>query len=375
MENRPGQHLINHIALVLDASWSMQDLENAVIRTADDLVAFLATDSQEKRQETRVSIYSFGTTITCHVWDMDVLRLPTLKEHYAARREDTALIDATLLALDDGDLITEKYDDHAHMVYVITDGQENASKLGGERPGFGRLPYSFLAPKMKARLAGLKDNRTVAVLVPDEQGVRQAREFGFDNILIWDASTEAGLERAMATIKTATANYTTSRATQTGFRGTKSLFVGANVDAAAVKAAKLTPLTPKQRVITRVVKTDDSFEKPVKPVTKSRLKPEMGWFVKIEDFVKRINKGMYPLGDAFYELVKPESIQGDKEIAVVEVNTQQVFIGDGARQLLGLPAGKTRVKPDLNPNYTIFVQSNSLNRHLPHGCQVMLLKR
>jgi hypothetical protein len=52
-----------------------------------------------------------------------------------------------------------------------------------------------------------------------------------------------------------------------------------------------------------------------------------------------------------------------------------VFVGDGARQLLGLPDHIVSVKPDMNPDYTIFIQSNSVNRHLPHGSQVMVLKR
>jgi hypothetical protein len=110
-------------------------------------------------------------------------------------------------------------------------------------------------------------------------------------------------------------------------------------------------------------------------VTKSRLKPEMGSFVEIEKFVKRVNKGDYPLGDVFYELVKSETVQADKEIAVVENNTNKVFVGDGARQLLGLPAQRCRVKPDENSDFTVYVQSNSLNRHLPHGSQVMIIKR
>jgi hypothetical protein len=81
------------------------------------------------------------------------------------------------------------------------------------------------------------------------------------------------------------------------------------------------------------------------------------------------------VGDAFYELVKTERVQADKEIAVVENNTNKVFVGDGARHLLGLPDHVVTVKPGMNPEYTIFVQSNSLNRHLPHGSQVMLIKR
>ncbi len=379
--NSSAKNLTTHVALVLDSSGSMSRLQHKTVKVADDLIAHLANQSKEMNQEWRVSVYTFDDTVNCHIWNMDVLRLPSMKAYYRIGGM-TALVDATFLALDDGDKITEHRGDHAFLTYVLTDGGENVSR--GNNPsalrasgGFGRIPKDELVRQMKERLSGLKENRTLAVLVPNEAGVSEAKSFGFKNILLWDASSEAGLEKAAEAIKASTTTYMEAR-TQgaAGLRSMKgSLFVGANVDAKAVRAANLTPLPTSKRKIVRVTKSDDSFEKIVKPVTKSRLKPEMGWFVEIEKFVKRINQGVYPVGDAFYELVKTERVQGDKEIAVVENNTNKVYVGDGARQLLKLPDTVQTVKPDHNPDYTIFVQSNSLNRHLPHGCQVMLIKR
>lgn len=372
---KKATNLTTHVSLVLDSSGSMQYLVGKTIKVADDLVAYLAEQSKKMGQEWRISVYTFDDQVDCHIWDMDVLRLPSMKEFYRIGGM-TALVDATFLALDDGDKVTEHRGDHAFLTYVITDGQENASRGTGPATGYGRTPTSVLAKQLQERISGLKENRTLAILVPDVSGEHQARKLGFENILMWE-TTEDGLERASQAIQASATTYMEAR-TQgaAGLRSMKGgLFVGANVNAQAIKAADLKPLATGKRKIVRVTKTEDSFEKVVKPVTKSRLKPEMGWFVEIEKFVKRINKGVYPVGDAFYELVKPETVQGDKEIAVVENNTNKVFVGDGARQLLGLPDVRTRVKPDQNPEYTIFIQSNSLNRHLPHGCQVMLLNR
>lgn len=371
-----AKNLTTHVALVLDRSGSMSHLQNKTIKVADDLIAYLAEQSKRMGQEWRISVYTFGNDVDCHIWDMDVLRLPSMKEFY---RIDgmTALVDATFLALDDADKITEHRGDHAFLTYVLTDGHENASRGSGPAAGWGRTPIAILAQQMRQRISALKDNRTLAILVPDNSGVKQANELGFENVLLWETS-EDGMERASQAIQASASTYMQAR-TQgaVGLRSMKKggLFVGANVDAQAIKAANLKPLPTKDRKITVVVKTEDSFEKVVKPANARRKVAETGWFVKIEDYVKRINKGVYPLGDAFYELVKPETIQGDKEIAVVEVDTNKVYVGDGARQLLGLPGTRIRVKPDLNPDYKIFVQSNSLNRHLPHGCQVMLLNR
>lgn len=375
-----AKNLTTHVALVLDRSISMRHLHAKTIQVADELVTFMADQSKAKGQEWRVSVYTFGNEADCHIWDMDVLRLPSMKEHYRIDG-NTALIDAVNMALDDGEKITEHRGDHAFLMYVLTDGEENWSAGDYSRRAGGYPPYGVaqeLSSKLKKRLGSVPDNRTTAVLVPDDAGRRFMQSLGFTNVEVWDATSEAGMEEAARKIQTSTTTYMTARSQGAdGLRAMKKggLFVGANVDAQAIKAANLTPLPHKDRKITVVVKTDDSFEKVVKPANTRRKVAEMGWFVKIEDYVKRINKGVYPLGDAFYELVKPETVTGDKEIAVFEVDTSNVFVGDGARQLLGLPDTRQRVKPDMNPDYKIFVQSNSLNRHLPHGCSVMLVKR
>lgn len=371
MTGKTSQNYINHIALVLDASLSMTHLKDKVIRVADDLVQFLAEDSRQKNQETRVSIYSFDDTPRCHIWDMDVFRLPSVKEHYKIG-SNTALIDATTLALDDSDLVTEKYGDHAFVIYVLTDGEENVSKGTGPKPLYGYTPKDQLKRQMKDRLTSMGDNRTVAVLVPNDYGAHQAGQYGFQNIALWDATTEAGLEKAMDTIKTATANFTTARAA-TGLRSAKNLFtIGANIDAASIKAAGLTPLPSNARKIVPVNKVGAAFEKVVKPVTKTRLKPEMGWFVEIEKFVN-VAHPPFRVGKAYYQLVKTEKVQGDKEVAVMEKSSNKVYVGDDARTLLGLPDHNVSVKPDANPDYEIYVQSSSNNRHLPIGTKLLIL--
>jgi hypothetical protein len=366
------QALVNHMVLVLDASGSMDHHKQQLIKVTDDHVAYLAKRSKELEQETRLTVYSFDETVRNLVWDTDVLRMPSISELYRIGGM-TALVDATVRAVDDLETIPVQYGDHAFFLWVWSDGLDNASRGGASYSN--RMSKMELNRVLSTRLGKLPDNWTVVAMAPTQQARMAAQDLGFPrgNIDTWDATSQRGMEEAATSLRTTTDNYMAGRAS--GIRGSTSLFVGGNVDAAAVKAANLKPLPTAKRKIVVVVKTDDSFEKIVKPANTRRKVAETGWFVKIEDYVKRINKGMYPLGDAFYELVKTEQIQGDKEIAVVDVNTNQVFVGHGARQLLGLPAEKRTVKPDQNAGYKIFVQSNSLNRHLPHGCSVMVLDR
>jgi hypothetical protein len=338
------QNYINHVALVLDASASMGHLAPDVIRVADEQIAYLARRSQELDQETRVTVYVFADQVKCVIYDKDVLRLPSLRQHYRAGGM-TALVAATVKSQDDLAHTPELYGDHAFLTFVITDGQENASRpLMGAR---GK-PVSEI---LEQRLSSLPDHWTVAVLVPDQRSVHEAKQFGFprENIAVWDASSSAGFEEAVRTIRTATDTFMTNRAQ--GIRGSRSVFsTGAGaVNAASVRAVGLTPL----------------------PVSSYHLVP-VPRVTEIRSFVQECGYA-FRTGCAFYELTKTETIQASKQIAVLEKKTDKVYTGPEARSLIGLPDMNVRVKPDYNDSYKIFVQSTSVNRKLVAGTRLLIM--
>lgn len=339
------QNFINHIALVLDRSSSMSPHAEALIKVADAQVAYLAQRSKELDQETRVTIYVFANDVECVVYDKDVLRLPSIREFYKPYGW-TSLLDGTLQALDDLKMTPEKYGDHAFLLYVLTDGAENASR---------RSDKFSLADRINA----LPNHWTMAALVPDQTGKHEAKRFGFpaDNIAVWDTSSVKGVAEVGETIKKATDTFMTNRAK--GVRGTKNLFGGAAVvNDATIQAAALTPLPTSAYVLIPV---------PPQPVEK---KDEP---IKIKEFVEGCNHH-YMIGKAYYQLNKRERIQGNKDIVIVEKSTAKVFKGDGVRAMLGLPDLETRVYPDTNPKYQIFIQSTSVNRYLEVGTKLLLLK-
>lgn len=331
------QNYINHIALVLDASSSMHYNAGRLIEVADAQIAHLAQRSKELDQETRITVYVFADTVRCVIYDKDVLRLPSIREFYRPNGM-TALVDATLLALDDLALTPEKYGDHAFLIYVLTDGQENASS---HRNRMGLAP----------RLAGLPDHWTVAALVPDATGKHEAKKFGFpaDNIAMWDATSAHGVVEAGATIRRATDQFMTGRAS--GIRGTRAVFsTGADaVNAATIHAAALTPLSNSEYVLVSVHR-----EGPIKEWVE-----ECGY--------------PYRVGSAYYQLTKTETIQAQKDLAVVEKATGKVYMGAQARGVVGLPDMTVRVAPQHNPQFDIFVQSTSVNRKLLPGTTLLLL--
>lgn len=332
-----GENYINHIALVLDASGSMNMHRAAVVRVADTLMQHLAARSTEMNQETRVTVYTFDDVVKCCVYDKDVLRLPSIATLYEIGGT-TALIDATVQSQNDLAQTAQLYGDHSFLTYVLTDGQENASRR-------------YSAKQLKDLLDGQADNWTTGVFVPNAAGVFEAKRFGFPagNIATWDTASNQGVEEVGKIIRQSTDAYMTSRAS--GVRGTRSLFsTGSDaVNKATVSQAKLTPM-----------KTGSYF---LVPVPKDAV---------IKEFVESTGNP-YRLGRAYYQLMKTETIQGNKALAVVEKATAKVFTGDEVRGLIGLSDLSVRVKPNHNPDYDIFVQSTSVNRKLIAGTKVLIL--
>ncbi|RSS68887.1 vWA domain-containing protein [Streptomyces sp. WAC06614] len=344
---RSSQNYINHVALVLDASSSMSHLAGAVVEVADQQIAYLARRSRELDQETRVTVYVFADTVECVIYDKDVLRMPSLKQLYRVGGM-TALLAATLKSQRELAQTAQLYGDHSFLTFVLTDGQENASHRGPDAPA--RDPRA-LVRAVSEMIETQEDNWTLAVLVPDQMGRREAMQCGFpkDNVAVWDATSTQGLEEAGQVIREATEKFMVGRTK--GIRGSRAVFsTGAEaVNKDTIKAAGLTPLK--------------SSDYQLIPVTRDVAVRE--WVVECGHEFRN--------GGAFYELSKSEKVQARKQIAVLEKKTDRVFTGPEARALLGLPDAEVRVKPDQNDDFTIFVQSTSVNRKLVAQTRLLLM--
>lgn len=331
------QGYINHVGLVVDRSVSMHSLEKSTVQVADLQMKHLADHSQSVDQETRATVYQFGSDVECLFYDKDVLRLPSIKGLYKVRG-NTALIDATLKAIEDLQKTATLYGDHAFLLYILTDGMENESK--------------HTAADLKSTLSRLPDNWTLAVFVPDARGVHYAKQLGFapGNIQVWNPS-EQGIREVGETIKRTTQSYMAMRST--GVRSTTGLFnlSTENLTPAAVRG-NLLPV-PQDRFTTHVVKH----------------------MMPIKGFVQLATGESYRLGSAFYELVKPEKVQASKQVMIRDKDTGRVYSGHDARSMLGLPQYEVKVAPSDHPKYDIFVQSTSVNRNLVAGQEVIVVKR
>ncbi|WP_281908904.1 VWA domain-containing protein, partial [Streptomyces olivaceus] len=310
-------------------------------------IAYLARRSQELDQETRVTVYVFADQVECVIYDKDVLRMPSLKQMYRVGGM-TALLAATLKSQRELAQTAQLYGDHSFLTFVLTDGQENASHRCTDAPA--RDPRA-LVDAVASMIETQEDNWTLAVLVPDQMGRREAMQYGFpkDNVAIWDATSTQGLQEAGQVIQEATEKFMIGRSK--GIRGSRAVFsTGADaVNKDTIKAAGLKPV--------------DSAKYQLVPVTRDAA---------IRDWV--VESGhTYRTGGAYYQLSKSEKVQPKKQISVLEKKTDRIYTGPEARALLGLPDVEVRIKPDHNDEFTIFVQSTSVNRKLVPNTRLLLM--
>lgn len=365
-------HKKNNVFFVIDESGSMDDLSDAVVKVFDGQIAWLAKLSQDMDQETRVTVFTIGGHgVKCVTFDTDVLRLPSLKGNYVPGG-GTPLLEGVWRAVEDLRKLPQMYGDHAFLGFAITDGDENQSQL----PGVG--VYHGPAGKadfMRKLFAGLDDNWTVAALVPSVHGKVLAKNFGFPggNITIWDATSVKGLEDAAQEMKAATRSFYEGRAA--GTRSTNTLFAN-QVTQAQVAASNLKPVDPDAFMIIPVALASTSslgYVIPKKSITKKN--PNGIKHVEIMPFIQETGR-TYVAGQAYYELVKSEKFEANKKVALIHRQTKKVYVGEEAKALIGLTGTSTRIRP--NPvgkgDYDIFVQSTSVNRHLPLGTRVLIFK-
>lgn len=326
------KQLINNVIFVTDGSGSMSYHARAV----EQVIRGLKDPLSNADQVTRVSLYVFDDRVERKLH----LRHPeALADFRFQARGQTALLDAIDQAITEHQgLLTGSDEDHSFLLYAITDGQENASR-------------KISALNLKSKIANLPGNWTVAALVPDVTGVHYAKNCGIPagNIEVWNTRSTTGFEEVGRRVVDTYTSYTKGRAA--GNVATNRLFV----DAAQLSTAD----------VQKALVEDNSFLQYA--VTSKVAEP-------IKEYTEQVSNRTYVIGSVFYELTKPETIQGQKEIAIRNRNDGKVYSGSNARNVLGLPAYETKVRPGDFGDWQIYVQSTSTNRKLIPG-QTFLMKR
>lgn len=121
-----------HYVLVLDRSGSMSDRMDEVRHAVNDQIATLTREAEEDGNTCLLSVVRFDTEIEPIVVERNVRDMKPLTAQDVQPRGMTALVDATVLTIEQAALLVGARidgDKESLAIVVYTDGGENASRL------------------------------------------------------------------------------------------------------------------------------------------------------------------------------------------------------------------------------------------------------
>lgn len=326
-----SKKLINHIIFLLDGSGSMHSRLKLVKQVFDSTFKALKSSVNDE-QEIFLSVYQFDDRVRQIIFNQNIKTASADVKFTAGGM--TALRDATAIAIDDHKALKlNKNEDHTFLIYNITDGADNASRIGS----------ASLAQKIR----DLDDSWTVAALVPTMMDAHNAKSSGFPagNVQLWDISSSNGFEEVGNKIVSSYSNY--SQARSQGVRSSSNIF---SVNTDSLKRTDIrTNLTEVKGAMYHAQKD-----------------------YVIKDMVEQFTTGEYRKGSAYYELSKTELVQDYKGIVIVSKKDGKKFGGRDARDVLGLPHHETKMKPGDFGDWRVFIQSTSVNRKIKAGTSIFV---
>ena len=334
---------INRIAFAIDRSGSMRPILANAIDAFNDNMDAIREQVASTGQDATVSLYVFDDEVECLFFNRGIGSISPLARDALQAGDMTALFDAAGEGINDlRDMKIGKHDDVAYLLNVITDGEENGSEKYPDGDGFPEL-----AAKVQAT-----DMWTLSFLVPKGKKHGLVNRFNIPegNVMEW-SQTAAGIKEYSAAQRKGIEGF--FRARSQGKKSVRSFFTTdmSGVTSKDVKRA-LDDMSRKATVFDVTKKQHDT---------------------QIRDFIES-KKKKYQKGCAFYELSKTErAIQDYKQILIMEDGKPQVYGGEDARQLLGLPDSTTSVVPGEHGKFRIFVQSTSVNRKVKEGTSVIYM--
>jgi hypothetical protein len=249
----------------------------------------------------------------------------------------TALLDACGMSINDLKEFPQKYGDHSFIIYLLTDGEENSSK-------------KYNASTFKALLNGLPDNFSICALAPSVNSIQYLKGYGIPegNIDKWD-TTLKGIEEVGQKFEKSMNNFYEARSK--GVRSMSTVF--SDLNKVTVDDVKQVAKEVKNF---NIVINEDVKAIHIKPLVESKINQR------------------YVIGKSYYELVKRETVQENKSIAVQDKKTGKVYVGLDARVLLNLPnIGSVKIDPVQSAKWNVYVQSNAVNRNIIPKQRVLVL--
>lgn len=330
---------LNHVALLLDASGSMNGVSKKVVEVADRYIDDLKRLSLERNQETRISIYVFSRTLECVVFDQDVCRPVDISKHYYPRTS-TRLYGSLIDVINDLKVLPELYGDHAFLLNVLTDGEDTDAR--GNEVGV-----------LRSLVKDLPENWTLTAQTPGRYVSSRLEQVGFHpgNVSVWE-TTNRGLEEASVSTQSAVSTYFAARAA--GTRSVRNFYEPVDVKVTTQKVSKNATALPSSHFT--IIKNTDSAA------------------IQISKLAEFVLHKPYVVGTGYYQLVKKETVQKGKKMILQNTKTGKVYSGDNVRSLLGITNEIVKLQPGDFGDWHIYIQSNSVNRNIIPNQSILVLK-
>lgn len=321
-----------NVAIVVDASGSMSGLATPVVRMVNDVIGTLAKLEKDMGQDYVVSLFTFHESIQPVFQGFNAGNAPAFSS--LITYGPTALFDAVVEATKDITRYGGK--NEASLIITITDGLDNHSRTPSykfsefvrEHQGTDKFTFVFHLPR------GHKSHFVALSGVPE------------GNCEEWD-QTDEGVKRVTIQHQNSLTGYAADRAR--GVTAKSTYF--ATTDASAIDDRDLAPLRVNPGRFTAFTVEKESVSKV---------------------FAENKTKSRYVTGQLYYQLMKPEVVQEDKQLVLRDKTSGIIFAGAAIRGLLGLPTIRCKVDPGNHASYDVFVQSKAPNRILPRGTKVLI---
>lgn len=339
----------NYFAFATDHTGSMSHIARQAAADYNSLIESVKSNASKHNIDTIVSHVKIGhsdgfhsttTAPTVRLRNSSLAGLKPIHEsEYDTRAGSTRLFDTVVECINILKSVPDYNDaDVSFVVMITTDGGDNASRTSGTQ--LARMINELQST----------DKWTFVFRVPRD-GVRTLTSMGIpsDNILAWEQSAQ-GVQAATAATSSAMDSFYQARTT--GTRATRSFY------------ANMASVKPEQ---VKAVLEDVSTKVTLYPVAQAEHD------MQIRDFVeKRTGKALLK-GAAFYQLTKSEDkVQASKKICIRDKQSNAIYYGTAARQLLGIPLyDDIRLKPDNLGQYDVFIQSTSVNRKVQAGSHIL----
>ncbi|MGZ8924463.1 MAG: hypothetical protein ACXW2E_01135 [Nitrososphaeraceae archaeon] len=335
------QQLKNYVGFSRDHSGSMRSLAKPAMDDYNKLIEELKNTSEEENIDTIVSVVRCGngyiSAVARETQNSSISALLPIVT-YSAQAPGTPLFDSVGELIEMFESTPDVNDPNvSFVVMAVTDGEENDSRR-----------WKRTLPD-KIRQLQATDRWTFVFRVP--KGYKRSLvRLGIPegNIQEWELSSKGIEEAAVATSQAFRSFYSNLK---TGVKATSSFYT-TNLTAVDLNTVRANLVDVSNQVQFWTV--DHNYANS-----------------QIRDFCEALSGSKMLKGAGFYRLDKKEEVQEHKQIAIRD-KTGAVYIGPSARDLMGLPhCGTIKVAPGDHADYTVFVQSTSVNRKLPEGTEVM----